>query len=365
MPPGEHLLWPSAAGRLMCLPSCPRRSEPSRNADRGLEATQIEVVVIKSVARRGATESVPSLQPPHEPRAHRYVNSREGMGGGCRTVRFEGEVEDVECFNIDKVPLLSESVPDDAGTPSDERHPLRWDPGELADGPASIAEVEPRADRQRHPCERRPLFDREIVEIHPVSHFRSDIAPRVPEIQRNIEALTASEGDLDSPGRGVEIPAAQGQLITRVVQHRATGVGNRVSKVDAHLNPRLLEEEALATALSEGPGREKQGGSDQEKRRLHSTPVTDQDFPPCFVPLPTLAVAAINARGVPDSGEGSSAEFFATRPASGTIRGHGVSPTWDIAIPDTGSGKKGPWAWAREPLPSHLCDRALDLGDLV
>ena len=246
-----------------------------------MEATQIEVVVIKSVTRPGATESVPSLQPPQEPRAHRYVNSREGMGGGCRTVRLEGEVEDVECLNIDEVPDLSESIPDDAGTGADERHPLRWDPGKLADGPSSITEVEPRADRQRHPRERRRLFDREIIEIHPVSHFRSNITPRVPEVQCKIEALTASDGELDSPGRSIEVTPAQGQLITRMVQHRATGMGNRVSKVDAHLNPRLLEEEALATALSRGSGRDKrQGDGEQEKRRSNSTPVTDQEILP-------------------------------------------------------------------------------------
>ena len=145
------------------------------------------------------------------------------------------------------------------------------------------------------------------------------------------------------------------------------------------MKSRFLEEESLSIALSKDSGRErKRGGCEQAKRSSNSTPVTDQDFPLCFVTLPTLAVAAINARGMPDSGERSSAEFFAPRPPSGTIRGHGVSPTWDITIPDTASGKSGPFAlrssvsrevriyvlpgsWARAPvlLPSDLCDWAL------
>ena len=65
---------------------------------------------------------------------------------------------------------------------------------------------------------------------------------------------------------------------------------------------------------------------------------------PFIVPLPTLADAAINARGMPGSGERFLAEFSANRPTSGTVRGHGVSPTWDIRILDADSKTRGPFA---------------------
>ena len=69
------------------------------------------------------TKSVPSLQRPQEPRADRYVNSCEDMAGGRPTIRFDGEVEDVECVNIDEVPGLFETVPDESGTRTDKMAP--------------------------------------------------------------------------------------------------------------------------------------------------------------------------------------------------------------------------------------------------
>ena len=64
-------------------------------------------------------KSVPPLQPPQPPRADRYIDSRKDMPGGRRTTRFEGEVEDVECGNIDEVSSLLELVPGEAATNAD------------------------------------------------------------------------------------------------------------------------------------------------------------------------------------------------------------------------------------------------------
>ena len=234
-------------------------------------------------------KSVPSLQRPQEPRVDGYVDSREDMGAGPRTVRFDDEGEDLKGRYIGKVSDLFESVPSEAGTSAHERRPFRWDPGKSADGSTSIAEVESRAERHRNPCERRSLFNWDHLEIrellHQVSHFRSDVALREPETQRKIQALTASDGDLDSKGRSIEVLPPQGQPITRMVQHRPIGMGNRVPGADAHLNRRLLEQKTLTITLSRDPGREKKpGGREQEKRPSNSTPVTDQDVSPLCRP---------------------------------------------------------------------------------